>query len=86
VCAACKRANPDILGRTDSRGGRPSDEALLIRLSDVTWLLMQDFSGRRCEANIESLRFWWNLQCDSLAGQSDECVGFLYDIVLLLNL
>lgn len=56
-----------------------------IRLIDVNLLLMKDFSDRRCNANMEALSFWWNLQNDALASQSDECVGFLYDALCYLK-
>jgi hypothetical protein len=75
VAAACVRTNSDILKR------QPTDEDLCdrIRLADIKWLLMRDLSKRRCEASLESLSFWWNLEKDALAFQSDECVGFIYD-------
>ena len=85
VTAACIQANPDILKRSAVNSGNAADVASLIRLMDANWMLMRDFSDRRCEANIQDLSFWWNLQNDALSSQSDECVGFLYDILRWLN-
>ena len=85
VSAACVRANPDLLKRLGSHSGGVADMSDRIRLIDVKWLLMQDFSDRRCEANIEGLSFWWNLQNDALTSQSDECIGFVHDILRYLN-
>jgi hypothetical protein len=85
VTAACIQANPDILKRSAANSSDVADVAGLIRLMDAKWMLMRDFSDRRCEANIQELSFWWNLQNDALSSQSDECIGFLYDILRCLN-
>lgn len=85
VTAACIRANPDIVKRSAADSGNVADAASLIRLMDAKWMLMRDFSDRRCETNIQELSLWWNLQKDALSSQSDECVGFLYDILRYLS-
>jgi hypothetical protein len=46
---------------------------------------MTDFSDRRCQANFQSLSFWWNIKNAALLSQSDECVGFIYDDLWYLN-
>jgi hypothetical protein len=79
IAAACLRANPDLLDPRMARSGAPADAIHRLRLFDVKWLLMTDWSERRAEANIIALEFWWNIRNDALSAQSDECVGFVYD-------
>ena len=85
VSASCAKSNPDLLHGRDKNSSTLSDLSGRIRLADMTRLMMTDFSDRRCQANIQSLSFWWNIKNDALSSQSDECVGFIYDTLWYLN-
>lgn len=78
ITAVCARANPDFAKRTGP-GASIHTLAAQTRLADVSLALLLDCSWRRSDAVAEALQFWWNLGDDSLARQSDECVGFLFD-------
>ena len=79
IVAACVRANP-TLGASSVRLVEQ------VRLVHVEWLFMQDVRDTRSAENIENLAAWWSIRNDSLAGQSDECVGFIHDAIRSMKL
>ncbi len=85
IVTACLSSNPDLLQRLGARKEKLSDLGDQIRLFDVKWLLMTDFSDQRSKANIEALECWWNIKRDALSSQSDECIGFVYDALRHLS-
>jgi hypothetical protein len=84
ILAACVMANPQKIATLDRRG----DAGRSIRLTDVImametgrWYRDPRTRGREISDDTSKVIALWSLEEDELAQQSDECIGFLADLL-----